>query len=127
MQLRLTLAAHQHSPKTGIDDSTGAIYVLNVVRGRWTPAEVETWLKGAGIHDGARCIIRLPQDPGQAGKLQAQYCVSKMLQGFDVWTEREEGSKPYRANPFAAQCEHGMVRLVQGDSLVDRGLKAPRP
>ncbi len=101
--------------KLGIDDSTGAIYVLNVVRGRWTPAEVENWLKGAAIHDGERCIIRLPQDPGQAGKFQAQYFVSKMLQGFDVWTEREEGSKPYRANPFAAQCEHGMVRLVEGD------------
>jgi predicted phage terminase large subunit-like protein len=37
------------------------------------------------------------------------------LTGYDVRIEREDTSKPYRANPFAAQCEHGMVRLVQAD------------
>jgi predicted phage terminase large subunit-like protein len=56
-------------------------------------------------------MIRLPQDPGGAGKFQAYYLVGK-LQGYNVTTEREEGSKPYRANPFAAQCEHGFVSLV---------------
>ena len=29
-------------------------------------------------------------------------------------TEAEAGDKEYRANPFAAQCEHGFVKLVEG-------------
>ena len=58
-------------------------------------------------------MIRIPQDPGGAGRFQAPYLASK-LRGYNVTTEREEGSKPYRANPFAAQCEHGFVKLVAG-------------
>jgi predicted phage terminase large subunit-like protein len=97
----------------GIDDRTGAIYVLNVARGRWSLAEVQNYIKGAAAFDGDKCVIRL-HDPGAAGKFQAQY-LFKLLQAYNVWPEREEGSKPYRANPLAAQCEQGMVRLVQGD------------
>jgi phage terminase large subunit-like protein len=51
--------------------------------------------------DGPESMIRLPLDPGGAGKFQAYYLVGK-LKGYDVKTEREEGSKPYRANPLAA-------------------------
>jgi phage terminase large subunit-like protein len=36
--------------------------------------------------------IRLPQDPGQAGKDQAENFI-KFLSGFSVVTERETGSK----------------------------------
>jgi predicted phage terminase large subunit-like protein len=32
-----------------------------------------------------------------------------------VSTEREQGDKEYRADPFAAQCEHGFVKLVESD------------
>ncbi len=35
------------------------------------------------------------------------------VQGYSVSTEREEGNKKYRADPFAAQCEHGLVKLVE--------------
>jgi len=31
-----------------------------------------------------------------------------------VATQREEGSKQFRANSFAAQCEHGFVKLLEG-------------
>jgi phage terminase large subunit-like protein len=61
--------------------------------------------------DGRGCMIGLPQDPGGAGKFQAHYLIGK-LRGYHVTTVREEGSKQYRANPFAAQCEHGFVSLV---------------
>jgi predicted phage terminase large subunit-like protein len=57
------------------------------------------------------CRIRIPQDPGGAGKFEAYQLVG-LLQDWSVSTEREEGSKENRADPFAAQCEHGMVKLV---------------
>jgi predicted phage terminase large subunit-like protein len=63
--------------------------------------------------DSEKCLIRIPQDPGGAGRFQARYLAGR-LRNYWVNIEREEGSKPYRANPFAAQCEHGFVKLVAG-------------
>jgi predicted phage terminase large subunit-like protein len=57
-------------------------------------------------------MIRIPQDPGGAGKFEASHLVG-LLQGYRVSTEREEDSKVNRADPFAAQCEHGFVRMVE--------------
>jgi predicted phage terminase large subunit-like protein len=99
--------------KMGIDPDTGAVYVIDVVRARWSPGEAERQIKMVAMSDGDECMIRIPQDPGGAGRFQAHYLV-RSLQGHNVFTEREEGSKPYRANPFAAQCEHGFVKLVSG-------------
>ena len=58
--------------------------------------------------------VRLPQDPGQAGKDQAENFI-KFLAGFSVTTERESGSKETRAEPFAAQWQHGNVDIVIGE------------
>jgi predicted phage terminase large subunit-like protein len=98
--------------KMGIDPELGGIYVMDVIRGRWSPGEIEHKVTMTATLDGENCMIRLPQDPGGAGKFQAHYLAGK-LRGFSVTSEREEGSKPYRANPFAAQCEHGFVNLLE--------------
>jgi predicted phage terminase large subunit-like protein len=99
--------------KLGIDQEFGGIYVMDVIRGRWSPGQIEAKVTMTAKLDGENCFIRLPQDPGGAGKFQAHYLAGK-LRGFRVITEREEGSKSYRANPFAAQCEHGYVSLING-------------
>ncbi len=57
---------------------------------------------------------RLPQDPGQAGKEQAQSYVS-MLAGYDVKVMPESGDKATRAEPMAAQWQHGMFDVVAGE------------
>lgn len=57
---------------------------------------------------------RLPQDPGQAGKAQALSYIS-MLAGFDVEIRTESGSKEVRAEPMAAQWQHGMFDVVAGE------------
>ena len=64
--------------------------------------------------DGTSCEISLPQDPGQAGKVQAADMVA-MLAGFKAKAEPETGDKATRAEPFASQCEAGNVYLVRGD------------
>ena len=58
--------------------------------------------------------IRLPQDPGQAGKEQAESYI-KFLSGFNVTTELESGSKATRAEPMAAQWQAGNFDVVVGD------------
>ena len=58
--------------------------------------------------------IRLPQDPGQAGKEQAESYI-KFLSGFNVTTELESGSKATRAEPMAAQWQAGNFDILAGD------------
>ncbi len=58
--------------------------------------------------------IRLPQDPGQAGKEQAQSYI-KFLSGFNVTTELESGSKATRAEPMAAQWQAGNFDILAGE------------
>ena len=62
---------------------------------------------------GSLVEISLPQDPGQAGKVQARDFIA-MLAGFDVHAEPETGNKEVRAEPFSAQCEAGNVQIVRG-------------
>lgn len=57
--------------------------------------------------------IRLSQDPGQAGKDQAEQYI-KMLEGYNVTAVRESGDKETRAEPFSAQWEAGNVDILEG-------------
>ena len=97
----------------GRDPQTDLLYVVDVIRGRWSPAEVENVIKATACWDGEETRIRIPQDPGQAGKFQAHH-LAGLLRGHSVITEAEQGGKESRADPFAAQCEHGFVKLVEG-------------
>jgi predicted phage terminase large subunit-like protein len=98
------------------DKETKILYILDVTRGRWSPADVEHKILSTAQVDGRDVRIQLAKDPGQAGKFQAHYYAGK-LQGYTVKIEPEAGSKrgdnPTRVDPFAAQCEHGFVRLVE--------------
>ena len=61
---------------------------------------------------GERTVeISLPQDPGQAGKVQKSDFI-KFLAGFRIHVEAETGEKADRARPFADQCEGGNVYLL---------------
>ena len=109
---------------------TRVLYVIDVVRGRFSPAELERRVQTQAILDGSETIIRIPQDPGGAGKFQARRFV-ELLQGYLVHIERKSGlgNKECRADPFAAQCEHGLVKLVEGEwnkAFVDELCAFPR-
>lgn len=60
-----------------------------------------------------RYKVRLPMDPGQAGKEQAESYI-KFLAGFAVNAVRETGTKESRAEPFAAQWQNGNVEVMEG-------------
>jgi predicted phage terminase large subunit-like protein len=93
--------------------SDGRYFIEHVERFRGTPHQVERAIRNTAEQDpeGTRTIV--PQDPGQAGKAQAQRLVS-LLEGFDARARAESGTKDVRATPFAAQCEAGNVFLVKG-------------
>lgn len=98
--------------KVGIHDN-GDIYILDHVYDRLSPSGVERLMKNTAEHDGQSVRISFPQDPGQAGKAQAQ-SLSKMLAGYDARYSTESGDKITRFSPFSAQAEAGNVYVVRG-------------
>lgn len=88
--------------------------VLHAVRHQWSPARVETLVRTTAEDDGPSTRVRGPQDPGQAGKDQAQRYVA-MLAGYDARFRSETGDKITRFNPVSAQCEKGNVEFLRGD------------
>ena len=91
----------------------GEYFIEDIMRLRGTPKTVETTIQRTATRDGTTVQIDLPQDPGQAGKAQAQYFV-RQLAGFNVRYSLESGAKEVRAEALSAQAEAGNVKLVRG-------------
>ena len=91
----------------------GMIRILDVVRFRGAPQDVERQVLATAKSDGPGVTIGLPQDPGQAGKAQVRYYVAQ-LAGYKVVTSPETGSKETRAASFASQVNVGNVTLARG-------------
>ena len=91
-------------------DAQGRFVVLDVVRLRGTPAQVEMAIRAAAVADGTGVPVGLPQDPGQAGRAQVAY-LTRQLAGFRVVSSPETGAKETRAMPVASQVDAGNVAL----------------
>lgn len=121
------LAATEATPQNKSPDKTAGVLMARLRNGQFIILDVFTGcLNAAGVRQAVRNMavqdrinyrcntIHIPQDPGQAGKEQAQSYVS-FLAGFNVQTERINGNKINRAEPFAAQWQQGNVLLLRGD------------
>jgi len=107
--------------------AAGIFYVEDVRRDRWSPGDVEKNLKNTASQDGLEVRIRMPQDPGAAGKADAATKV-KLLAGYDVTVVPPTGEKSVRAKPASAQAEAGNVKLVRGpwnDTFLDEVCSFP--
>lgn len=91
--------------------ASGQFVVLDVVRLRGDPAEVEAAIVATASRDGRAVRVGLPQDPGQAGKAQVQYLTRK-LAGHRVESGPETGAKDVRAAPVVAQANVGNLAVV---------------
>lgn len=101
----------------------GKFIVMNTKRLRGSPMEVEQTLINTAALDGSGVTIRLPQDPGQAGKAQAEGFIRK-LAGYAVKSDRPTGDKATRAAPAASQAEIGNVYIYKsGDDVQDAWIR----
>lgn len=89
------------------------IYIENVVRFRGSPHVVRQTMIDVGDQDGKAVLIDFPQDPGQAGKSQAQDIAADFPRSR-VFYSPETGDKTTRAEAAAAQAEAGNVYIVRG-------------
>lgn len=97
--------------------NNGRYVIADVINRQMSANDVRQMIMYTAQMDRARfknVRIRLPQDPGQAGKDQAQNYV-KFLSGYDVRTVLESGSKETRATPMAAQWQAGNFDIVRAD------------
>lgn len=95
----------------------GRFIIVDSVREQLGPMGVERLMKATAEQDQASYgSVRgsFPQDPGQAGKAQAQHLMRHVLTGFDYHFSPETGDKETRALPLAAQAEAGNVFLLEG-------------
>ena len=89
----------------------GRVFVADVINVRENGADVRKLILNTAASDNAlygNVTVRLPQDPGQAGKDQVQSFV-RMLGGYTVTTSLESGDKVTRAEPFSSQWLAGNV------------------
>ena len=94
-------------------DRNGGYWLFDMVRQRANPGDIERLLLDTAMQDGKRVRIGFGQDPGQAGKSQAQHLV-RTLSGFTVEPARETGDKLTRFGPFSSQCRAGNVKIRRG-------------
>ncbi|MNL05977.1 Terminase-like family protein [compost metagenome] len=95
----------------------GLYVVGHVERFRGTSLEVENKIKIITDQDAARFgrvyQVGIEQDPGQAGKFEANY-YTRLLSGHNVRSYPARQDKVTRAKPFSAQAEAGNVKILRG-------------
>ena len=91
--------------------------IAHSIREQVSPAVARRMMRTTAAADKRqfkRVRISGPQDPGQAGKSQAQEIAAEMA-GYDYHFSPETGSKIVRAEPLAAQAEAGNVMILEGE------------
>jgi predicted phage terminase large subunit-like protein len=94
-------------------DQNGGYWLLDMVRGRANPGNVDRLLLNTATQDGKPVRIGFGQDPVQAGKSQALHLV-RALSGFTVTPAPESGDKVTGFGPFSSQCRVGNVKIRRG-------------
>lgn len=118
------LASTEKSSRSGDPDYTASILLGRAPSGHFIIADafrvqadeagVDQAIRHLAAQDGRSVKIRLPQDPGSAGKSWANYLVKRLV-GYNVRAERVTGKKEVRAEPVAAQARVGNVLLLRGE------------
>src|ERR1700745_3267037 len=94
-------------------DKNGGYWLLDMVRGRANPGDIDRLLLNTATQDSNRVRVGFGKDPGQAGKSQALHLV-RALSGFTVVAAPESGDKLTRFGPFSSQCRAGNVKMRRG-------------
>lgn len=96
----------------------GRFIVADVINKRIKAGNVEKLILMTAAADrkkyGMNYKIRIPQDPGGAGKIVAKQYINK-LSGFDAKAVPVTGSKETRATPLAAQWQNGFIDVLIAD------------
>ena len=91
----------------------GVFWIADVVRFRGSALEVEKAIQQTAKKDGTRTPVYIEEEGGSSGKIVIDNYQRRVLPGFAVRGIRPATAKDVRAQPFAAACEAGHVKLVR--------------
>lgn len=100
--------------------STDRFYISGLASLRGGPGAVKALIKATAELDGKGVKIRLPQDPGAAGKSDAADDV-RSLQGWTVTAKPVTGDKVTRFGPFSSQASPQSTGGLTGRVCIVRG------
>lgn len=92
-------------------DTDGRFWILDIKRERYDTDQRDRLIVQTAAVDGVRDRVRLPQDPGQAGKSEGIRLL-RMLAGHNVRILPVSGPKTTRAMGLAAQVNGGNVSIA---------------
>lgn len=105
--------------RVGRHVETKRFWIVKCLRFQKSAGQVHFAVKNTADLDGIGVTVRIPQDPGQAGKDQAESYITE-LAGYNVIAKPISGDKTVRANAAANQSEAGNICLLAtGDADVD--------
>jgi predicted phage terminase large subunit-like protein len=117
-------AASKPKPNKKVKDWTRGCKLLKYPNGLYVvadmasiqdePGEVNKFIKNVASQDGYSVRIKEQQDPGQAGKEEAEN-FTRMLGGYIVSTQPFSRNKMLRAESVRAQVWARNVKLLEGD------------
>lgn len=94
-------------------DAQGVFYVEDVRKMRVSAHRVETAIVTTAGQDGKAVQIGWMQDPGSAGKGEAE-ALGRALVGYHFKYAPATGDKATRASPVSSQAEAGNIKIVRG-------------
>lgn len=107
----------------------GQYWILDVIRHKGTPAEIELLIKQTAVLDGNLVKIFMEQEPGSSGLNVISHYSRNILPGFTFKGIKTTGNKVSRSQPFAAAVDNLNVRLVRGawnNSFIDECVIFPQ-
>lgn len=97
--------------KLGVDREKN-LYIADLAHLRETPFKVRQAIKNLAGQDSQRCMVALLQDPGSAGKEEAE-TITKVLMGFPIEILGQTKDKVTRATPVSVQAEAGNIFVLR--------------
>lgn len=87
-------------------------YILDIVYEKVSALKVEQMILNYAKSDGNTCHVKIFQDPGSAGKGEAEGMI-KLLRGFMVSVEKITNSKEVAAKAMSAQAENKNIKILK--------------
>jgi predicted phage terminase large subunit-like protein len=88
----------------------GQFYVLDVERVRLSAFKVDQLIRATASRDGRDVIVKAFQDPGGAGKGEAEHFI-RMMAGYQVEVEKIQTDKLTSSRAASAQVEAGNIKV----------------
>lgn len=93
----------------------GEYVIFHVERFQGTPLTVSSSIDNIASADGNAIEIGIEQDPGQAGKAEAEGHVRRLIsKGYRAYLNPVHESKGKRAEGVSAAAEAGLIKIVDG-------------